>query len=489
MHGSLRSKYALLSAPVKSAFWFTACSFMQRGISVITTPVWTRLFSAEDFGMYSIFNSWKSILSVFVTFNLAAGVFTRGLLKYEDRQEDFVSSMEGLLSFMTAVFLAVYVPLRNFWNPLLGLSTPLMLCMAAMLWCETAFSFWAARQQFDYKYRRLIAVTLAMSLANPAVGIACVLLFPGQKVAARIISMTVLEAAVYASFFAFQLLRSKRLASREFWRFALLFNLPLVPHYLSQTVLSSSDRIMIGKMTGERTAGLYSLAYSVAMILTMLNASIQQAFNPWLYRKIKAREYERIGSTSYAVLIVVALVNLIFIVFAPELVRIFAPEEYLEAVRVMPPVTMSVFFMFMYCLFADFEFYYEKTAFIAAASVLGAVLNVVLNWLCIPRFGYVAAGYTTLACYVLYVAAHYCAMRVIAGREIGSVRIYDVRVLAAMSALFMALGFSVMALYGLPLVRYCVAAGFVLLALVFRRRIAYALVRVFSVQDGKAVLR
>ena len=113
----------------------------------------------------------------------------------------------------------------------------------------------------------------------------------------------------------------------------------------------------------------------------------------------------------------------------------------------------------------------------------------IVRRLCIPRFGYVAAGYMTLACYVLYVVAHYCVMCVIAGREIGSVRVYDARVIAVISALFMALGFSVMALYGLPLVRYCVAAGFVLLALVFRRRIAYALVRVFSVQDGKAVLR
>lgn len=113
----------------------------------------------------------------------------------------------------------------------------------------------------------------------------------------------------------------------------------------------------------------------------------------------------------------------------------------------------------------------------------------IVRRLCIPRFGYVAAGYTTLACYVLYVAAHYCAMRVIAGREIGSVRIYDVRVLAAMSALFMALGFSVMALYGLPLVRYCFAAGIMLPAFVLRKRIVYTLRQMISARGEKETLR
>ena len=233
-----RSKYNLLSAPVKSAFWFTIASFMQRGISVITTPIWTRLFTSEEFGKFSIFNSWKSILTVFVTFNLAAGVFTRGLLKYEDNQEDFVSSMEGLLSVISLVFLAIYIPLRSFWNSLLSLSTPLILCMFAMMWTETVFAFWAARQQFNYRYKKLIAITLSMSLMNPFVGIVCVLFFPNQKVEVRIISMTILQVLVYSVFFLIQMMKSKKLFNKSFWKYALLFNLPLVPHYLSQTVLN-----------------------------------------------------------------------------------------------------------------------------------------------------------------------------------------------------------------------------------------------------------
>lgn len=482
-------KYKLLSPPVKSAFWFTICSFLQHGVAVITTPIWTRLFSAGDFGKYSIFISWKGILAIFITFNLTAGVFTKGLLKYEEHQDDFISSMEGLLSCITFFYLALYIVFRIFWNDFFGLDTTLMLCMIAMLWVETVFGFWAAREQFNYRYKKLITITLIMSLANPITGIISVLMVPNNKVEARILTMTVLQVAVYTGFFIIQFFKSKRFFNFSSWKFAFLFNLPLVPHYLSQTVLNSSDRIMIGKMVGEREAGLYSLAYSVAMILTMLNTSIQQAFNPWLYRKIKAAEYDGIGKASYTILCIVAFVNLLIIIFSPEIVRIFAPAEYLEAVWAMPPVTMSVFFMFMYCLFADFEFYYEKTTFIAIASVFGASLNILLNWYCIPRFGYIAAGYTTLICYVLYVTTHYYAMRNICRKKIGAQKIYKPLTIVCISFVFMTLGFAAMFLYCQPNLKYLLFAFILTMMIVFRKKLSACFSQVFSVNEGKFELR
>ena len=481
--------YRQLSSPVKSAFWFTICSFLQHGISVITTPIWTRLFSAEDFGKYSIFISWKSILAVFITFNLTAGVFTRGLLKYEEHQDDFISSMEGLLSCITFFYLALYFLFRTFWNDFFELDTTLILCMIAMLWVETIFGFWAAREQFNYRYKKLITITLVMSLVNPITGIISVLMVPNNKVEARIITMTVLQVVVYTGFFITQFFRSKHFFNLSFWKYAFFFNLPLIPHYLSQTVLNSSDRIMIGKMVGEREAGLYSLVYSVAMILAMLNTSIQQAFNPWLYRKIKAAEYDGIGKTSYTILSIVAFVNLIFILFAPETVRIFAPAEYLEAVWAMPPVTMSVFFMFMYSLFADFEFYYEKTIFIALASVFGAILNILLNWFCVPRFGYIAAGYTTLICYALFVAAHYYAMRIICQQKIGNQKIYKPQIIVSISFVFMVLGFAMIPLYSYSIIKYLLFGTAILMIFLFRKKISNRLSHVFSISNGKIELR
>ena len=67
----------------------------------------------------------------------------------------------------------------------------------------------------------------------------------------------------------------------------------------------------------------------------------------------------------------------------------------------------SVYFIFLYSLFANIEFYFEQTRFVMVASCGGAVANLLLNYIFISKCGYYAAGYTTLACYILFSFAHY----------------------------------------------------------------------------------
>lgn len=74
----------------------------------------------------------------------------------------------------------------------------------------------------------------------------------------------------------------------------------------------------------------------------------------------RAKQISDISKVAYPAFVVVAGVNILLIAFAPEAIAIFAPTEYYDAIYVIPPVTMSVFFMFSYNFFAVFEFYYEN---------------------------------------------------------------------------------------------------------------------------------
>lgn len=109
---------------------------------------------------------------------------------------------------------------------------------------------------------------------------------------------------------------------------------------------------------------------------------------------------------------------------------------YHTAIWTIPPVAMSVYFMFCYDLFAKFAFYYEKTKLIMCASVIGAVLNIVLNYIFINAFGYVAAGYTTLVCYVIYSVAHYNLMNIICEKYCDKVKPYEFGKLLMINKIF-----------------------------------------------------
>ena len=357
---SVLNRYKSFPIQVKASLWFLICSFLQKGISTVTTPIFTRIMNTTEYGQYNVFNSWLSIASIFVSLSLTGGVYAQGLVKFEKDRNVFTSSLQGLTLLLVAVWMVIYFIFHDFWNQLFTLSSVQMIAMLVIIWTTAVFSFWSTEQRVNYKYKALVAITLVVSLAKPIVGIFCVSV-TNDKVSARILGIALVELIGYAWLFFIQVKRGEVLFSKKYWVYALSFNLPLVPHYLSQTVLNSADRIMIRDLVGPSDAGIYSLAYSISLLMLLFNTALMQTINPWIYRKIKDKSIKDISSVAYSTLMALACLNLLLIVLAPEVVAIFAPPTYYDAIYVIPPVAMSGYFMYMYDLFAKFAFYYEKT--------------------------------------------------------------------------------------------------------------------------------
>lgn len=477
-------KYRKMSVQLRASFWFLICSFLQKGISLITTPIFTRILSTEEYGRYNVFNSWLSIITIFVSFNFYQGVYAQGVVKFEKERNIFSSSLQGLTLVFVAVWTSIYLLFHDFFNHLLKLTTTQMLCMMLMIWASAVFNFWATEQRVEYKYKALVIVSLSISFLKPAVGVLMVL-NADDKVTARILGLAIVEIVGYVPFFIIQMRKGKVFFSARFWKYAIGFNAPLILHYLSGIVLSNSDRIMIESMTGSSDAGIYSLAYSIALIMTLFNTSLAQTISPWFYQKIKANAIDDLASVAYITLTLIAVVNILLIAFAPEAVRIFAPKAYYDAIWVIPPVSMSVYFMFSYDLFAKFAFYHGKTPFIMIASIISAIVNIILNYICINQFGYIAAGYTTLFCYALYSIAHYLFMTKICKKLYGISSPYNLKIILSITSVFLVTGFVFLMTYNHYIVRYSLVAVVLLIIFIFRKRIASEAKKIISLKKAK----
>lgn len=437
---------------------------------MITTPIFTRILTETEYGRYSVFTSWMSILTPIICLNLYAGVYAQGIVKFEGDRERYSSSLQGLAFTLVMVWTVVYLAARAFWNRLFSLTTLQMLAMLVMIWASASYCFWSMDQRVDFKYRRLVVLTIAASLLQP---VASILLILGSddKVTARILGMATVQVALYVGTFIVQMAKGRQFFSKKYWLYALKFNIPLLPHYLSMNVLGSSDRIMISGMVGDMKAGIYNLAYSVSLIMTMFNTALLQTIEPWIYRKLKERRIGDLAKVAYPCFFAVAALNILLIMFAPEIIRIFAPAEYYEAIWVVPAVALSVFFTFLYTFFATFEFYYEKTGYITGATVGGALLNIGLNYICIRQFGYIAAGYTTLFGYILFAVLHYCFMRKICREQLDNVCPYAPRVIVGIGVGSLVIGFAIMLTYSNWVIRYALIAVMASIAFWMRKRI------------------
>ena len=466
----LLKKYKMIPVQVKASLWFLICGFLQKGVSIITTPIFTRLMSTAEYGQYSVFNSWLGIVTVFVTLQLYSGVFVQGMIKFEDRKMQFASSIQGLTLSLVFIWTIIYLIFHNFWNNLLGLTTVQMLAMLVMIWTTAVFNFWSVEQRVEFKYRKLVAITILAAIAQPVICIVFVV-FADNKVTARILGLALVELICYVWMFFSQMYRGRNFFDRKFWSYALLLNISLVPHYLSMTILNSSDRIMIDSMVGSDEAGIYSLAYSLSQIMTIFNTALLQTIEPWLYKKIKNRKVEDMATIAYPAFVLIATVNIFLIAFSPELIAIFAPSAYYDAIWVVPPVAMSVYFMFSYSFFAVFEFYYEKTQYIAIATISGAALNIVLNYVFIKLFGYCAAGYTTLSCYILFALYHYYFMKKICKDKLGGASPYSAQKLLIITAVFCTLGFLLLFTYHNTILRYFIIILLFVIAIIKKKAI------------------
>lgn len=478
MLGKLKKYYCNLHEPVKASLWFLICGFLQKGISMLTTPIFTRIMTDAEYGRFSVYNSWLSILQIIVSLNLAAGVYTRGLVKNEEDQDRFSSSMLGLSTTCILIWSVVYFLFRNTINQWLELNTVLMVAMLLEIWSHAAYQFWSNRERVNYKYKKLVVLTLIYVILRPLLGVLCVLQVDTQhQVEARVLTTVLVNLILFTVLYIAISKKGKQFYNKEYWLYALKFNIPLLPHYLSQMVLNQSDRLMINSICGPTETAYYSVAYTLAMVLLILNNSVSGTMNPWIYKAIKNNETHKIGKVSYGVLGLIALLNMIVVLMAPELLGILAPDSYMAAVWVVPPVTVSVYFTFLYNLFATFEYYYEKTYYVTIATVAGAVLNIVLNAVFIPKFGFVAAGYTTLVCYILYAMAHYFFMKKVTKEQMNGAVIYDARIIIGIGAALVMGAAVIMLFYTKPLIRYGLLAA-VLIGMVLKRKALLGVIQV-----------
>lgn len=401
--------YRYANVVTKATLWFLICSIIQKSFSLISTPIFTRLMTQTQYGVYSVYLSWLQIFTILVTFRLDYSVFNKGMSRYSEERDEYASSMLGFTTILTTLLLLAYLLCRKQINAFTELNTPIMLGMILELYVTPAVGFWSLRERYDFRYKRVVFVTILSAILNMILGIAAVLFFE-EKGTARVLSCVVAQICV-GIFIYFTIFRKgKKFIHLPYVRYAVLFNIPLIPYYFSTYIVEQSDRIMIQKMVGLEAAALYNVAYTVGGIIKIVSNSISNALIPMQYRLLEKKDTVRIQDALSRVMLVVAGVVLLFSCVAPEVVWVMGGEKYYEAIYVIPPVSASVFFSFLVIMLANVEFYFDKNKFATFISGVGAVLNVVLNFLLIPVLGYVVAAYTTLLSYVVFAVGHiiYC---------------------------------------------------------------------------------
>ena len=381
---------------IKAGTWYTLTNFFTTGISFLTLPIFTRLLSTADYGVTSVYSSYASIFVVIFSLNVTAAV-QRGKFDFKEKYNQYVSStlFLGTLSFV--IFSSVIIIFRQFFSSLLDLESSLI----CILLIQSFFTFVQnsvfAKFRVEYNYKKVSFVQIMNSLVGVFLSIVLItVLFNNRRYLGRILGGAI--PTVVSGFFLliYIFTQGKRIINKQYWKYALMISVPLMLHDIAGIINSQFDRIFINKYIGTSEAGIYSFAYNIGLIINILWTSTNQAWVPWFFEKMDASDYVAIQkrARNFRDLFTVAYVVILFL--SPEIIRIMADKRYWIGLSIVPYIFMAYYLNLMYSFEVNVEFYAKKTHLIPIGTILSAVVNVILNIIFIPRYGYVAAAITTV---------------------------------------------------------------------------------------------
>lgn len=451
---------------VKASIALFVASLITKGISYITTPIFTRMLSSDEYGQVAVFLTWQNVFGILAMFCLMNGVFNNGMVDYPEERDEYSFSMLILSNTITLAVCGVLFILFPVLKTKLHIEFYQLVLMMLVFFSQPAYSFWTARQRYEFKYKATVFWSVIIAIAAPFIAIICIRLFPEERLRARLIGAEIPLFIIYCGFYYYLAKNSRFKINTRFWKAAFLFNLPLIPHYLSSLLLSSSDRLMISALINDKATAYYSVAASIASVVLIVWTAVNSSLIPYTYEKCKIKDYKAISKATIGILFIFVFCCVLLILIAPELVAFMAPPEYNEAIFVIPPLVGGVFFQVLYYVFSNIVYYYKKPVFVMIASVTATILNLALNYIFIPRYGYISAAYATIVCYIVQALIDYLAMKKVVGQDI-----YDMKLLLALSTLVLVIALFSNLLYVMPAIRYFFIIVLIAVLVFFRNSI------------------
>ena len=393
-----------------------ASSVILQGIAFLTTPYFSRALGKEQFGIYSVYNSWVAVLTCIVGLGVTNSLAT-GKYSFEKDYLNFRSNILILAVGISSVLFLVYLGFIGMVSKMLGFGLGLSSLLYFTAMGRGIISY--IQEMMIYEKKPLSNLILSCCVSVSCVALSVVLINIGtyEKSIGRIYGASfpyIVIALIVAIVIIFQ---NPIMIKKEYCIYGFAVGTPIVFHLLGHSVLSQADRIVMERSGVENAEiGVYSIYCTVITALrTVLNA-INTSWCPFYYDDLNHKDWNALEIKCKNYIELFTALTIAFVLAVRELGMIMGNEEYWGRLEMLPMMVLPVYFTFLYQFPVNFEFYNKKTKIIAAGTVGAATIDLVLNYMLIGRYGMTGAivasivSYLLLFCFHLYVAGRINSM-------------------------------------------------------------------------------
>lgn len=387
-----------------------------QGLSFISSPIISRMLGTENYGIASVYITWVSLFATVFGIQTQSTIAVAKNEFGDDEQRSYQSSILGLSLCTYLICSVIILSLSNSISKLLGLQVTIVLLTLVQGFGQLCVTFINIKFTYDFNAGKNFILTLIVSISSLSLSFLLILMWDQStnywgRIIGQAIPYFVLGVAICVYVFAL----GKTFFSKKYWMFCLSLCLPIVVHNISNLILNQSDRVMILAISGSSAAGIYSLAYNFASVLSSIWYALNNSWVPFYYEYTRQNDTQKLMYHAHNYLELFTVLACGFVLFYNEVYHIFAGSEFWEGTKLISIFSIGFYFMFLYSFPVNYEFYHKKTRLIAVGTILAALINIVLNYIWINSFSIYGAAFATMISYGFQFAFHHiCASWIIA---------------------------------------------------------------------------
>jgi O-antigen/teichoic acid export membrane protein len=405
-------------------------TILGRLLNWLLVPLYTNVFFPEEYGIVTNLMSYIAILLVVLTYGMETGFFRFASMEKES-ENTFSTGFISLIctTILFWIFIASFLsPLAEFLNIANHKEYVILLALTLGFDAITALPFANLRQKNKaFRYAGLKLINIGINL-----GINLFFLLLCPWVHAHFPDFPILRiwnpefgigyiflAFFISSFMNFilllpDILRLKFTLDLKLLGKILKYSSPILVVSICGMLNINLDKMIMPELIPEAQnplyqTGIYGANYKLAVIMTLFIQAFRYAFEPFFFAQSKQSNSKQVYADVLKYFVILGLFIFLGVMFYLDIVKILIDSRYHEGLSIVPYVLFANLF---FGIFFSLSLWYkltDKTRFGAYIAIIGAFITISLNLLLVPRFGYMGAAYSVLACFVVITLISYIA--------------------------------------------------------------------------------
>ena len=400
------------------AFFNILSTMILRGISIFTSPLFSRMLGTEGYGVVRIYTIWVGVCAIAFTLQ-TQGTLVNARVEYpEEEQQKYQSSVMCLSLLFFALCSGIVILFMNQVCDLLQLPWTIVLLILFQSFGNFCLNFLNNKFTYEFKAGRNFALSMGVTLSTLVLSVLLILLLPREvNFYGRILALALTYGGLGVIASTWILFKGKTFYNREYWRLCLSLSVPVVFYNLSDLLLGQADQVMIQHMMNESMVGQYGLALGFGGIMFNSFAALNNSWCPFFFEDMKQGRREQIRKQASNFLELFTVLSMGFVLLATEVYHLYASRDFWDGTILIPVFVGSYYLNFLCTFPVNFEYYHKKTKIVAIVTIFSSLVNVGLNYLLISRIGMLGAAVATMLSHCLQFILHYFYVRYRLGRE------------------------------------------------------------------------